>query len=141
MNKAATLLIVEDDHVDILGIKRALKKLRIANPVLTANDGLEALSILRGENGHEKIGAPFLIMLDLNMPRMGGLEFLKTIRDDPELKSTIVFVMTTSSDERDIFAAYESNIAGYIVKGNAEETFIQALSMLDHYWRIVELPT
>jgi len=140
MKQEVHILLVEDDDIDVMSIQRSLKKLKIANPLVRAKDGVEALDILRGENGQEKLNHPFLILLDLNMPRMGGLEFLDEIRNDEDLKTAVVFVMTTSSDEKDIFAAYEKNIAGYIVKSNAEETFLAALQMLDHYWRIIEFP-
>lgn len=135
------LLIVEDDEVDLIGMKRTLKRMRLANSLFVAKDGVEALEILRGENGHEKLEQPFIVLLDLNMPRMGGLEFLEAIRKDNDLKGTVVFVMTTSSDQRDIDAAYSKGIAGYIVKSDAEQTFPQALEMLDHYWRLIELPS
>jgi len=134
------LLLVEDDEIDVMGIKRTLKKMRIANTVHVAEDGIVALEMLRGENGRPKLELPYIIMLDLNMPRMGGLELLEILREDPDLRKAIVFVMTTSSDERDIFKAYEKNIAGYIVKENAEETFVKALDMIDHYWRLIEFP-
>ena len=134
------LLLVEDDEVDVIGVRKALKRLRIANPVFHAYDGVEGLDYLRGTNGKEKLESPYIILLDLNMPRMGGLEFLREIRKDPDLRKAIVFVMTTSSDGRDVYAAYENNIAGYVVKSDAESTINKALSMLDHYWRIVELP-
>lgn len=140
MKKEVKLLLVEDDDVDVLAIKRAIKKLRIANDLYTAKDGIEALELLRGENGRAKLELPYIILLDLNMPRMGGLEFLDVIRSDPELNTAIVFVMTTSADEQDIFAAYSKHIAGYIVKSDAEQTFVKALEMLDNYWRIIELP-
>lgn len=135
------ILLIEDDDIDVMGIKRALKELRIINPLIRARDGLEGLDILRGKNGHTKLLEPYLILLDLNMPRMGGLEFLETIRNDAKLKNTIVFVMTTSSDEKDIFAAYERHIAGYIIKSDMGNTFISALEMLGHFWRIVEIPS
>jgi len=141
MAKEVQLLLVEDDEIDVMGIKRTLKKMRIANTVHVAEDGIVALEMLRGENGRPKLELPYIIMLDLNMPRMGGLELLEILREDPELRKAIVFVMTTSSDERDIFKAYEKNIAGYIVKENAEETFVKALDMIDHYWRLIEFPT
>ena len=134
------LLLVEDDEVDVIGVRKALKRLRIANPVFHAYDGVEGLDYLRGTNGKEKLESPYIILLDLNMPRMGGLEFLREIRKDPDLCKAIVFVMTTSSDVRDVYAAYDNNIAGYVVKSDAETTINKALSMLDHYWRIVELP-
>ncbi len=140
MRKEVGLLLVEDDEVDVIGVKRALQRLKIANPLIHACDGVEGLEYLKGTNGKAKLEPPYLILLDLNMPRMGGLEFLEEVRQDPELHKSVIFVMTTSSDERDVCAAYEKNIAGYVVKSDAENTFNQALSMLDHYWKIVELP-
>ncbi|WP_119168989.1 response regulator [Algihabitans albus] len=135
-----TFLMIEDDEVDVLCIKRAFKDLKISNSVVVAGNGLEGLSILRGEDGFERLPRPFIILLDLNMPRMNGIEFLDAIRQDPELKTSIVFVMTTSQHDRDRVSAYERNVAGYVVKRNAMETFVEAMDMINHYWRVVELP-
>src|SRR3569832_1827065 len=112
-----TILLVEDDEVDIMNVKRAFKKNNILNPLHIAHNGLDALAMLRGnaEQGIEKITpTPKVILLDLNMPRMGGLEFLKELRSDPALKSISVYVMTTSDEESDKFTAYNLNVAGYI---------------------------
>jgi CheY-like chemotaxis protein len=92
-----TVLLVDDDDVDVVAITRAFKALRIANPMVTARDGLEALDILRGSNGRDALRAPYLVLLDLHMPRMGGVKFLTELRDDPGLCQTLVFVMTTSA--------------------------------------------
>lgn len=137
---SVTLLLVEDDDVDIAAVRRALAVLRIANPLAVARDGVEALEMLRGENGREKLPRPYLIILDLNMPRMDGREFLETLRRDMELRDSIVFVLTTSRDRKDKETAYAHNVAGYIVKEDPVGTFRQAINLLDHYWRIVELP-
>ena len=136
-----TFLLVEDDDVDVRAMQRAFKRMKIANPIVVARDGLEAMEHLRGENGREKLQRPYLVMLDLNMPRMNGREFLEEVREDAELRSSIVFVLTTSNDEKDRVEAYEKNVAGYIVKADAEKTFTDAVEMLDHYWRVVEFPT
>lgn len=136
-----TLFLVDDDEVSVMAVSRALKKLRIVNPLVTAKDGLEALEILRGENGRERLRAPYLVLLDINMPRMGGFEFLEVVRDDPELSRMVVFVLTTSSDDEDIETAYQYHVAGYVVKSDAERTLQQAIEMIDSYWRIVELPS
>lgn len=133
------ILLVEDDSVDQEAIRRALKNLRIANPLVVAENGLEALHVLRG-NHHDGLERPHLVLLDLNMPRMNGHEFLQEIRQDKNLRDTVIFVLTTSSNEKDMVAAYEKNIAGYIVKGQIEEGFIGAINMLDSYWRVVVLP-
>lgn len=138
--KPVTLLIVEDDEIDVMGIQRALDSLKVANPLVVADDGIEALEILRGTNGREKLEQPFVILLDLNMPRMNGIEFLDEIRTDPELKKAIVFILTTSESDADIMQAYDYNVAGYIVKSDARASFMEAASLLSFYWTIVELP-
>ena len=135
-----TVLLIEDDEIDIEAVRRGFKKLKIANPLRVVNDGIEALDVLRGNNGSKKIREPFIILLDLNLPRMDGLEFLENIRADEELKSSIIFILTTSDNEQDRVRAFENNVAGYILKNKAGESFLEALNMLDHYWRIVEFP-
>ena len=134
------ILLVEDDEIDVKTLTRAFKDLKIANPIFRARDGLEALEMMRGTAGFTQVPSPYIIILDLNMPRMGGLEFLNVIRKDPELMRAVVFVMTTSAAEEDRIRAYNHNVAGYILKQNPGHTFIEAVSMLEHYWRVVELP-
>jgi CheY-like chemotaxis protein len=134
------ILLVEDDEVDVLTIERALKKKRVVNDLAVAKDGIEALELLRGTDGQEKVVRPNIILLDLNMPRMNGLEFLDEIRKDPELRDSIVFVLTTSNSDEDRCQAYAKNIAGYILKDNVGEGFMDAISMLNLYWKVVELP-
>ena len=134
------ILLVEDDEVDVMAIKRAFRELKIANPLFEARDGVEALEMLRGTAGREPIMHPLLILLDLNMPRMGGLEFLDELRKDPDLHRSMVFVMTTSAAEEDRVRAYNHNIAGYVLKHSPGRTFMDAIAMLEHYWRVVEFP-
>lgn len=140
MSNDVTFLVVEDDDVDVMAVERAFRQLKIANKQVFAGDGVEALEYLRGQAGREKIQAPYIILLDLNMPRMTGLEFLEVIRNDNELNQSVVFVLTTSNDDRDKCSAYEKNVAGYIVKSDPAAGFLEAITMLDHYWRVVELP-
>jgi len=137
---SVTLLLVEDDEIDVEAIKRALEETKVVNPIRLARDGIEGLEILRGENGQEKIESPYVILLDINMPRMDGFEFLEQIRADEALMNSIVFMLTTSSSDSDMMRAYEKNIAGYIVKSRAGDGFLKAVDMLDRYWRVVELP-
>lgn len=140
MSSMVNLLLVEDDEVDIQGLKRAFAKSRIGNPITVARDGIEALEFLRGENGRPKLPKPHLILLDLNMPRMNGLEFLEAIRADEDLKRSVVFMITTSKAEEDKARAYEQHVAGYIVKQDPANTFMQAVALMEHYWKIVEFP-
>ncbi|MFN3231616.1 MAG: response regulator [Alphaproteobacteria bacterium] len=138
MSQPINILLVEDDDVDVQGITRAFKKLKVANPITRARDGLEALDILRSDKGRRL--RPYLIILDLNMPRMNGIEFLTALRADEALKDSIVFVLTTSKADEDKIEAYRLNVAGYIVKADPAKSFLDAVQMLDHYWRVVEFP-
>lgn len=135
-DKDVTLLLVDDDDVDVMGVKRALKKLQITNPVVRARDGIEGLAKLRECSASHK---PYLVLLDLNLPRMNGLEVLAEIRKDPELASAVVFVLTTSKAEEDKAIAYKHNIAGYIIKSQVGDGVVRAMEMLHGYWRVVEL--
>ena len=138
--RTAQLLHVEDDDLCLMGLNRAFKAAKIANPVSFAHDGIEALEMLRGTNSRPRLPRPFLILLDLNMPRMDGIEFLTEVRKDEELKKSIVFIMTTSNADEDKVAAYNLGAAGYILKSNPANAFLEATALLDTYWRVVEFP-
>jgi CheY-like chemotaxis protein len=135
------VLLVDDDDVDVMGVKRAFKKAKIANPLRIARDGVEALSILRGSDGFDPMPRPYIIVLDLNMPRMDGLEFLGELRKDPAHRDAVVFVLTTSKADEDRAASYDKNVAGYIVKSDVGEGFLNVTALLDSYWRVVLLPS
>lgn len=135
-----TILLVDDDKVDAMAVRRSFANLRIANPMIEARNGIEALARLRGESGYERVPTPCLVLLDLNMPRMGGLEFLEELRADPVLQRTVVFVMTTSAAEEDRTRAYNKNVAGYLLKHRPGQSFLESISMLESYWRVVEFP-
>ena len=131
------ILLVEDDEVDVMNVRRAFKKNNIGNPLWVAGNGVEALEVLRGgEIPRDRR----LILLDLNMPRMTGIEFLRELREDPELRGTPVVVLTTSDDERDRVEAYNLNVAGYILKPVTLVNFVEAMATLNKYWTLVELP-
>ncbi len=134
------ILLVEDDEVDARAVKRGLTKNKIFNPVTLARDGCEALDYLRGENGKERIPRPYVILLDLNMPRMNGIEFLKAIRGDAGLSKSIIFVLTTSQDDRDRSAAYDNHVAGYITKSEAGRDFLNLVQMLERFVIVVQFP-
>ncbi len=139
-NQIVHILLVEDDEIDAEAIVRGFQKQQIDNPITVVPNGIEALNVLRGENGHTRIPAPYLILLDLNMPRMNGIEFLQALRQDGQLKSSIVFVLTTSNSDKDKLAAYQEQIAGYLLKQRSGVNFSELVSMLDFYWRVVEFP-
>jgi len=135
-----SILVVDDDKVDMMAIKRSLRALKIANPIIEARNGIEALERLRGENGCEKVPQPCLVLLDLNMPRMDGIEFLAELRADPALRRILVFVMTTSVADEDRMRAYEKNVAGYVQKHRPGQSFLESVTMLELYWRVIVFP-
>lgn len=139
--KKVEIMVVEDDSVDVENIRRAFAKYNICSSVFYAANGLEALNMLRGDGGVKKIApTPSIILLDINMPKMNGIEFLQEIRKDAHLKHLIVFIFTTSDDENDKLAAYNLNVAGYILKPVKSEDFAKAMTTLDLYWSLIELP-
>ena len=140
MTRTVNVLLVEDNEIDRECVLRAFTRHRIVNPVVHASDGLEALDVLRGVEGKASLPRPYILLLDINMPRMNGVELLRELRADPKLRSTVVFVLTTSSSDQDRIAAYDLNIAGYIIKSDVGPGFIHLVELLQSYWRIVELP-
>ena len=135
--KPVTFLIVDDDDVDSQAIERALWEIKISNPTQRAKDGIEALELLRGGNGHTRIEGPLMVLLDLNMPRMGGLEFLKTVGEDEALKDLQIIVLTTSDRDQDIISAYKYNIYGYVVKSDLRDSLEEVFQELDAHRTIV----
>lgn len=141
-DRAINLLLVEDDAVDVMNVQRAFKKNNITNPLYIAENGLEALHMLRGA-GEQLSAVPShrrLILLDLNMPKMNGIEFLQELRADPELQMTPVIVLTTSDDDRDRVEAYRLNVAGYILKPVTFSNFVEVMAALNKFWTLCEMP-
>jgi CheY-like chemotaxis protein len=138
--RALNIMLVEDDDGDAKALQRAFLKAKIANPILRAVDGMEALEMLNGTNGKVKATFPMLFLVDLNMPRMNGIQFVQALRKDPELRHSVVFILTTSKRDEDKTAAYDLNVAGYIVKATAGQDFLNLVNLVDCYWRIVEMP-
>ena len=131
------ILLVEDDEVDVMNVRRAFERNRILNPLHVASDGVEALEMLRtGAISRERR----LILLDLNMPRMNGIEFLRHLRADPQLAPTPVVVLTTSNDDKDRIEAWNLNVAGYLLKPVTFVNFVELMAALNKYWSLVELP-
>jgi CheY-like chemotaxis protein len=139
-NLNITILHVEDDEVDAMVVQRALKKTGYDYQLFHARNGLEALDLLRGTNGRDKLTKrPLVILLDLNMPQMNGHEFLSELRADPELCLIPVYVLTTSSDENDMLQAYRRNVAGYIIKPVNLELYNEAIHTLFKYWSLIRM--
>jgi CheY-like chemotaxis protein len=137
--KPVTILLVEDDDADAKAVRRAFRIAHVSNPIRRAVDGLEALEILKGEHG-EKLDRPYLLLTDLNMPRLNGVEFIRSIRDDRDLRGAIVFMLTTSNREEDRNTCYALNVAGYILKETAGADYSELVTMLDAFSRVVEMP-
>lgn len=134
------ILLVEDDDVAVEAIMRSMCKYEISFPVTHAEDGKVALDILKGTHPTKIVRHPFIVLLDLNMPRMNGFEFLEALRADPKLKSAVVFVLTTSSSDTDRAKAYNENIAGYMVKDKVGPQFSKLFNLLSNYGGTVSLP-
>lgn len=136
MRQLNPILLVEDDLVDTMTIERALKELNIANELIKTGNGEEALDYLR-ETDTEN---PCLVFLDLNMPRMNGLEFLEIIKQDNDLRVIPVVVLTTSKEESDRIRSFKFGVAGYMVKPVDYDQFVEVIRVIDKYWTISELP-
>jgi CheY-like chemotaxis protein len=136
--KLLHILLVDDDEVDVMNVQRAFKKNNILNPLFVASDGIQALEMLREPTLIPRERR--LVLLDLNMPRMNGLELLRALREDPALRTITVVVLTTSDDDRDKVEAYNLNVAGYILKPVTFTAFVEAMATLNKYWAINELP-
>jgi CheY-like chemotaxis protein len=137
---AVNILLVDDDAVDVMSVERAFKSNHIKNPLITAVNGLEALELLRGTRDKPAMEQPLLVLLDINMPVMNGLEFLRVIRTDAKLKHIPVVVLTTSDEEKDIINAYDLNVAGYIIKPVEPTAFKEAIRIIDSYWMLCRIP-
>ena len=136
-DRVLNILLVEDDDVDVMNVRRAFERNNVSNPLFVAGNGLEALAMLRsGQIPKERR----LILLDLNMPKMNGIEFLQALRSDPELASLPVVVLTTSNDDQDKIDAYNLNVAGYLLKPVTFSNFCERMTTLNKYWTLVEMP-
>jgi CheY-like chemotaxis protein len=140
MNNTLSILLVEDDDVAAESVRRSLDKMGVPFPVVWAEDGLVALAALRGQDPARHIRRPLVILLDLNMPRMNGFEFLQQLRADPELQDEVVFVLTTSDVDADRTRAYHEQIAGYMVKSAVGPQFFKLAQLLLSYASAVKLP-
>ena len=136
MRNSKPILLIEDDSVDVMTVKRALKDLSIANTLVHSVNGEEALEYLRNDGNNE----PGIILLDLNMPKMNGIEFLEVVKADKTLKKIPVVVLTTSKNERDILETFELSAAGYIVKPADYKKFVETISVINRYWALSEIP-
>ncbi|MGB0578851.1 MAG: response regulator [Limisphaerales bacterium] len=136
MRNEAPILLVEDDEVDAMTVRRALKELRVTNPLHHRSNGEEALEFLRAE----EMPRPSIILLDLNMPRMNGLEFLEIVKADDNFKNIPIIVLTTSKEEHDRHNSFEHSVAGYMQKPVDYQQFVDVIRTIKLYWTLSELP-
>ncbi len=136
MKEEKSILLIEDDAIDIMAVKRAVKELNISNPLKTVGNGEEALIYLRDVQ-HDM---PGIILLDLNMPRMNGIEFLQIAKNDNSLKRIPVIVLTTSQEQQDKVQSFNFSVAGYMTKPIDYLKFVEIIHTIHLYWTISELP-
>jgi len=136
MKNLKPILLVEDDSVDAMTVKRALKELNVTNQLVHSIDGEQALEYLKTDDNKK----PCVILLDLNMPKMNGIEFLQAIKKDEKLKKTPVVVLTTSKEENDVTTSFRFSVAGYMVKPVDYKKFVEAIRAINMYWTLSELP-
>ncbi len=136
---APSILLVEDDQMDVMNVQRELRRQNINVPIIHARNGRDALKMLRGEGGEPKIAKPSLAMLDINMPRMNGLELLEALRADPEFADLNVFIMTTSDLDTDRLKAQQLVVSGYIIKPLSFDTFGEGGTSVDGFSLFLDL--
>ncbi len=135
MNAASAILLIEDDAVDVMTVQRAMRELGVPNPLRVASNGEAALESLRDRQQP----APGLILLDLNMPRMNGIDFLRIAKADRSLRRIPVVVLTTSNQERDRLDSFDLGVAGYIIKPVEYDRFVEVLRHIEQYWSHCEM--
>ena len=136
MKNNRPILLVEDDKIDAMTIKRAMKDLKITNELVHVYNGIEALDYLKNLKG----GNPCIILLDLNMPKMNGIELLKVLKSDASFKKLPVVVLTTSNAERDKTESFNLSVAGYMLKPVDYKKFVDVIKEINLYWTISEIP-
>ena len=135
MREHQVILLIEDDMVDVMTLKRALSELRVTNPLHNVGDGEAAMAYLRDPSQIR----PAIILLDLNLPRMSGIEFLQTIKQEEVLKRIPVVVLTTSKEDQDRIQSYDLGVAGYMLKPVNYLQFLEVIRTINLYWTLCEL--
>lgn len=139
MGERLNILVIDDDDVTGETVRRSLRRMGCDFPVVEAGDGQEGLDILRGRSA-KQLHRPFITLLDLNMPRMNGFEFLAAVRADPALASSVIFVLSTSDSDADRARAYQDQVAGYMLKSAIGPQMVRLTTLLHDYAQSVQLP-
>lgn len=134
--KSLNILLIEDDTIEVMKLKRAISSLQLAHTITEAQNGEDALQLLE-----KKTNLPDIILLDLNMPKINGIEFLKIVKADERLKYIPTVILTTSNNQRDLLECYKIGIAGYVLKPLKYEEYVSKIEKLLSYWSINELIT
>jgi len=137
MQNSKPILLIEDDDVDVMTVKRAIRDLKVTNQLVSIGDGEKAIEYLRTESTTK----PCIILLDLNMPKMDGAEFLEIVKADKALKKIPIVILTTSNSDRDVIESFERGAAGYMVKSVDYEKFVETIRAIDQYWTLSKLPS
>ncbi len=134
MSDEKPILLVEDDHVDVMAVKRSVKQLKIENPLVVASNGEEALEYLTNDQN----SLPAIILLDINMPKMNGIEFLSVLKKNERLKRLPVVVLTTSQEDQDRFDSFDLGASGYMLKPVDYSRFVEVVRTIHTYWSLSE---
>lgn len=134
------ILLIEDDDFEAKAVVRGFRKAGLGSAITRAKDGIEALHLLRSSMTCAALGQHPILLVDLNLPRMDGIEFLTELRADPDLRQLVAFVLTTSKDERDVLAAYKLRVAGYVVKSLAGPNYCNLVALLQNHAATVQQP-
>jgi len=132
--KRLKVLLIEDDQIEVIKLKRAMSKLALDHEIIEAINGEEALEVLKGDEVH-----PDILLLDLNMPKINGIEFLKILKNDADFRYLPVIILTTSNNRKDVLECYRIGVAGYILKPLKYEEYIDKIGKALAYWSINEL--
>lgn len=130
------ILLVEDDQVDTMTVMRALKEIHVTNPLVHLENGEDAVNYLRDPQKEK----PCIVLLDLNMPIMNGIEFLQVVKNDSKLRCIPVVVLTTSEEQQDKVNSFNLGVAGYMAKPVDYRQFVEVMRSIDAYWTISEMP-
>ena len=135
MTSIKSILLIEDDIVDVMSVKRALKDINVTNPLYHVENGVKALEFLRDKEKPR----PTIILLDLNMPKMGGIEFLSVMKKDEKIRRIPVIILTTSQAEYDKIQSYDLGVAGYMIKPVDYQQFMEVIRAMCMYWTLSEV--
>ncbi|MBT4398093.1 MAG: response regulator [Candidatus Cloacimonetes bacterium] len=136
MENGISILLAEDDKVDAMTVKRALRDINVTNPLIIVENGEEALAFLRDVSNQK----PGLILLDLNMPKMNGIEFLEIAKKEEDIKRIPVVVLTTSQEDKDKMDSFNLGVAGYMIKPVDYMQFVEVVKTIHLYWSLSEIP-